>query len=61
VNISAIGYVKKDKFRDYQSNNSPIQTPLFLANSSLRNRWKHIRNSWHYSDKTKSDDKADST
>lgn len=30
-----MGYVKKDKIRDYQSNNSAIQTPLFLANSSV--------------------------
>jgi len=29
VNISATGYVKKDKIRNYWSNNTPIQTPLF--------------------------------
>jgi len=30
-----MGYIKKDKIRDYRSNNTPIQTPLFLANSSV--------------------------
>jgi hypothetical protein len=61
VNISAMGYIKKDKIRDYQSNNTSIQTPLFFSKLISINRWEHICNFWHYSDKTKSDDKADST